>query len=174
MKKIVFACMCVVALAACKQKFGQNTYGAGEVGISRAVEFGTIQSVREVNIKGKSSGTGLLLGGGAGAGGGAYAGKGSGKSWATAGGAVAGAALGEAIEQEIQNSNGYDYIILMQSGETKSIVQEKIEGDVVFKRGDKVMLQYCDAGKHQKKCAQSFQRLLPVDSFPPYVKKKRR
>lgn len=170
---VIVAIAGVLALSAC-QKAGQNTYKASEIGVSRAVEFGTVLAVREVDIKGQNSGAGLLVGAGAGAGGGSYVGGGSGKSWATAGAALAGALIGHAIEQEMQNSTGYEYVLEMRTGDTKTIVQEKIEGDPVFKAGDKVMLQYCDAGDYQKKCGtgSDFQRLLPVDKFPSAGKKK--
>lgn len=175
MKKLILVCASVAVLVGC-QKPGQNTYKAGEVGVSRAVEFGTVQNRREVAIQGKNSGTGMLLGAGVGAGGGSYVGNGSGSDWAMAGAAVAGAVAGHLIEQEMQDSTGYEYVVRMQSGKTKTIVQENIEGDVVFKRGDKVMLQYCDSGEYQRKCAPGgeFQRLLPVDEFPPYERKKRK
>lgn len=172
MKKILIALALVCGLSACVAKQGQDVYKPGEVGVSRAVEFGTVIGVRQVKIAADNKGTGALLGGGTGAGLGSYGGDGSGSAWAAVGGAIAGAVIGNAIEEEVGSSEGYEYTLEMRDGDIKTIVQEAIEGDRVFKAGDKVMLQYCDAGKHNSKCkpekwkSKDFQRLLPVDKFP--------
>lgn len=172
---ITMLAMCAVLLSGCKERPGQNTYNANEVGVSRAVEFGTVLNVREVNIQGDSSGTGTLLGAGAGAATGSAIGKGSGKGWATIGVALVGAIAGNAVEQEINNRKGLEYVVQLQSGETKTIVQEEHEGDIVFREGDNVMVQYCDAGDKARKCTdgKSYQRLFPVKKLPAYTKKRR-
>lgn len=174
MKHIVLALgICAIALTGCKERQGQNTYNASEVGVSRAVEFGTILNVREVQITGENSGTGTLLGAGIGAGGGSYVGNGSGQAWATAGAAILGAVAGHYAEQELNDRKALEYVVNLQSGETKTIVQEIKEGEAVFKPGDNVMVQYCDAGQNSRKCAdgKDYQRLLPVAKLPVYKKK---
>jgi outer membrane lipoprotein SlyB len=156
-------------LSACVQKPGQDVYKAGEVGVSHAVEFGTVLNVREVKITADNHGEGALAGAGAGAGGGSYAGGGSGSAWAAAGGAIAGAIIGNSIQENVGAGTGYEYTLEMRNGDVKTIVQQQIEGEKPFKPGDKVMLQYCDAGnEHVKRCAagKDFQRLLPVTRFP--------
>lgn len=174
------ACIVIAfMLSGCVQKPGQDVYQASEIGVSRAVEFGTVIVVREVQIIDDKKGTGALLGAGVGGGAASYTGGGSGRTWAIVGGAIVGAIVGNAIEEQAGKRTGYEYTVSMLDGETKIIVQEKIEGDVVFKPGDKVMLQYCDAGKYNKKCTPDakdpqFQRLLPVDEFPPEIKKSKR
>lgn len=175
-KKITFLASVVtlLVLSACTQKPGQDVYRAGEVGKSRAVEFGTVLNVRDVMIAADNHGGGALLGAGAGAGGASYIGNRSGSTWAAAGGAIIGGLIGNAIQEEVGKSEGYEYTLEMLNGDVKTIVQEKIEGDKVFKAGDKVMLQYCDAGnEHVKRCAdgKDFQRLLPVQKFPSKAKK---
>ncbi len=170
MKKYV-AIAAILLLAACVQKPGQDVYKAGEVGVSRAVEFGTVLNVREVEIAADNQGGGALLGAGVGGGGGSYAGGGSGSTWAAAGGAIAGALIGNAIQEEVGKSVGYEYTLEMLNGDIKMIVLEKVEGEKMFKSGDKVMLQQCDTGDYNKKCSpeaknQKYQRLLPVDKFP--------
>lgn len=164
-------------LTACAQNQGQSNYHSSEIGVSRKVEFGTVINVREVKITNTDEhGTGALLGAGAGAGAGSAIGNGSGNTWAIIGGALAGALVGSAVEQEVRNSQGYEYTLAMRDGDTKTITLEKIQGDQIFKPGDKVMLQRCDAGKDTKKCnaASQFQRLLPVSQFPPEPEKKKR
>jgi outer membrane lipoprotein SlyB len=175
MNKII-AVLAVTLLTACVQKPGQDVYKAGEVGVSRAVEYGTVLEVRDVVIAADNKGAGTLLGAGAGAGGGSYVGNGSGSGWAMAGGAIAGAVIGNAIQEEIGKSSGYEYTLKTLDGDIKTIVQPHIEGDKVFKPGDKVRMETCDAGEHFKKCYpetknRQYQRLLPVDKFPTMAAK---
>lgn len=75
------------------QRPSQNVYNYDEVGKSSAVSFGTVISSRQVDIIGKNTGAGAVVGAGAGAGAGSYAGSGSGEAWAIAGGALAGAII---------------------------------------------------------------------------------
>jgi len=159
-------------------KQGQNIYKSDEVGRSRTTEFGTVLNVREVDIVGKNSDKGMLLGGATGAGAGSYIGKGDGNVWATAGAAIAGAVAGNAIEQAIHDRKGWEYVVTMQSGETKTIVQEQHEEDKVFKPGQHVMIQYCDSSEHNKRCndggANVYQRVIGVAKLPPYAQRVKR
>ena len=171
----LFSVCVMLSTAACAPKDSQRQYQEGEVGISHAVEFGTILNMREVAIATKNTNIGTLGGGAVGAGLGSYAGSGSGTSWATAGGALVGAVAGYYAEQAMGDRTGYEYVVQLQSGEVKTIVQEKAEGDVVFNAGDTVMLQYVDVGDHGKKREEAgYQRLLPIKKLPPYVKTKRK
>lgn len=166
----------LLAVTACAPKAGQNVYKEGEIGKSRAVEFGTVLNKREIEIIGKDSGIGTLGGAGVGAGAGSYVGGGSGNAWATAGAAVAGAVMGTLAERELNKRVGYEYIVNMQDGETKTITQEQHEGDAVIKVGQHVMLQYCDRGDQGRQCTEGsdYQRLMPVEKLPVYAKKKRK
>jgi outer membrane lipoprotein SlyB len=171
MKKYCIVIAAVLSLAGCKQKPGQDVYKAGEVGVSRAVEFGTVLNVREVKVAADNHNEGALLGAGVGAGSGSYVGNGSGSGWAMAGGAIAGALIGNAIQEEAGADVGYEYTLEMRNGDVKTIVQTKLEGEKAFKPGDKVMLQTCDAGDNYRKCNpdsqnRQYQRLLPVSKFP--------
>lgn len=175
MKKII-AVISVFFLAACEQKQGQDVYKANELGVSRAVEYGTIIDVREVEIAAEK-GPSTLIGAGVGGGSGSYVGGGSGQTWATVGGAVAGAIIGSAIENELGKSKGYEYTIEMRDGDIKTIVLPEREGDRVFKSGDKVRMESCDTGDHYRKCYaeqknRQYQRLQLVSKFPSVTKNK--
>lgn len=175
MKRSAVLFACILALTGCKERPGQNDYSEAEAGMSRSVQFGTVLNVREVTIHDKNTGTGALVGGAAGAGAGSAIGQGSGKGWAIIGTAIAGAIIGSVAEDSVNQHQGLEYVVQLQSGEVKTIVQEVGEGDVIFAAGDKVMLQYCDGGEKSRKCADAqYQRLLPVKKLPPYVKKKKR
>lgn len=160
-------------LSSCAEKLSSDRYDSSELGVSRAVEFGTILNVREVNVTRTAQGAGALGGGAVGAGVGSYGGGGSGSNWATAGGAILGAVIGNEIDKELRNTKGNEYVLQMLDGDVKTIVLEKTEENVVFKAGDKVMLQYCDAGEYARKCKAGgqYQRLIPVQKFPKLVRK---
>jgi outer membrane lipoprotein SlyB len=168
MKKYFATVAIILALTACKELPNQTTYSAKEVGVARSITLATVQSVREVPIIAKPTDTGMLLGAGAGAGGGSYVG-GDAQPWAIAGGAVLGAVAGYVAEQNITDRTGLEYILSMDNGEIKTITQEKAEGDVIFKKGDRVLLQSCDAGDSYRRCAagSDYQRLLPTDIAAP-------
>ena len=150
----------LAALAACSQP-GQNRYGYQDVGQATALEFGTIVSVRKVDIQGQNTGTGALVGGLAGMGGGAYVGNGTGSLWAAAAGALAGAVIGGIAEQAASDHQGYEYVIVLKNGRTVSMVQNAVEGDEVLHKGQRVAVQ--ESG--------SYMRVLPADSLPESIKR---
>ena len=177
MKRLVSLISIVLLLANCAPRPDQNRYVEGEVGVSRSVEFGTVLNKREVDITSKNSEVGELGGAVVGGGAGSYLGNGSGSVWTAAGGAIAGAVAGYYAEHALYDRKGYEYVVQMQSGEVKTIVQEQGEKDEIIKPHDHVMLQYCDAGDKSMKCSANsngYQRLFKVSKLPPYVKKKRK
>ncbi len=179
MVRLLMMYVCIALLSGCVQKPSEMRYEEGEVGKSFAVEFGTVASVREVQIYKKNRQAGTMLGAGTGFGGGSYVGDGTGNVWAEAGGAIAGAVVGGMIEDELSGAVGHEYMLHMRDGTIKTIVQEVSDENPLLVSGDKVMLRYCDAGNvHVRRCAagSEFQRLTKVDSFPPELeqKKKRR
>ena len=174
MKRITALIACLCVLNACQQRPDQNDYSESEAGISRSVQFGTVLNTREITLHDKASGGGALIGGATGAGVGSAFGNGSGQGWAILAGAIIGAVAGNVVEEENSDHQGLEYVVQLQSGDVKTIAQEVNEGDIVFKAGDKVMLQYCDGGDKSHKCAdKQYQRLLPVKKLPPYVRKKK-
>lgn len=175
-RTILLLSVATFALTACKEMPGRDKYRAGEVGVSRAIEFGRVLNVREVDIVDDGKEGGALLGAGGGAIAGSTMGKGNGSTWAALGGAVVGAVAGHYAQHAINDRTGLEYTIEMQSGEVKTIVQEKEEGVKPVAVGKPVMLQYCDAGNHAGKCREGrdYQRVIAVAKLPPYVKVKRK
>lgn len=163
MKKLMVLALCApLCLAACAKTPDQNRYNYNEVGQSIITEFVTIVSVKEVDITGRNTGVGGLAGGAAGGvAAGSYIGNGSGSGWAAAGGAVAGAVIGAAIEQEMANRKGFEYIVVTENKKTKTIVQNQSPTDKVFAPGEEAIMQIKG----------SYQRLIPVDNLPETVKK---
>ncbi len=160
MKKLLIA-LCFTTLAACAPNPGQNEYNYNEVGQSVVVDFARVVSVKKVHIHGRNTGTGALAGAGAGAVGGYQVGNGNGQVAATLGGAIIGAVAGAVVEQQLANQTGYSYVVVTEHGDTKTIVQYQNPEDVVFRKGDRVMLQ----------TKGTYQRLLPTDDLPDQIKR---
>ncbi len=164
--------LCALSLSAC-DKQNQGRYNESDVGVAKVIQFGRVVSARKILITGPKSAAGTEAGavGGAVAGGAA----GSGDVWATLGGALAGATLGTVAEREIQNRDGIEYIVAIDHGRTLSIAQNLGPDDVVFRPGDRVMVQQCEAGTFYKKCAEGgYQRVLPVGDVEEKVKAARK
>lgn len=160
MKPYFILAFSMLLLASCAKGPSQNQYMAGEVGISRIVEFGTIITARQIGITGKNSGTGALVGAGIGAGAGSYV-HGDGQGWAVAGGLLAGAVAGAAAEQAAADRQGMEYVVTTEKGVTKTVVQNMEKGDVILRPGDRVMVQ----------TSGSYQRVLPASAMPTSIKR---
>jgi outer membrane lipoprotein SlyB len=145
-------------LAGCA-KPGQNTYGYREVGQAVTVDFATVVQARPVEIKGPNTGAGAVLGGAAGAALGSQIGKGSGSVAAGVIGGLLGLAAGAAAEQSIQDQVGIEYTVTTTAGVTKTVVQYQNKNDVVFRPGDRVMVQ----------TGGNFMRVLPADQLPTEI-----
>jgi len=160
MKKIIAVFTSLALLSACAPKPGQNQYYAGEVGQATEVEYERVVAVKKVKIQNES--TGLGAGGGAVAGGvaGAQFGNGDGKAAAVIVGAIIGALAGAAAEQELQNQVGYQYTVVTRNKKTKTIVQNQNSDDVVFRKGDRVIIQ----------TQGNFHRVMATDDLPEEIR----
>ena len=148
-------------VAGCAQRPSQNVYNYDEVGKSSAVSFGTVVSRREIDITGKNTGAGALIGGAAGAGAASYIGSGDGTAWAVAGGALAGAVIGALAEQSAADRKGVEYVVVLESGVTLTIAQDVGEKDVLLNPGDRVIVQ--NSG--------GYQRVLPAANLPTQIER---
>ena len=158
-RKLVIAGVCAALLlpiAGCAKNPSQKVYDHSEVGKSVAVSFGTIISLREVDINGKNTGTGAVIGGAVGAGAGSYIGSGSGSIWVAAAGLVVGAAVGALAEQAAADRKGMEYTVILKSGVVMTVVQEVVAGDIQLAQGDRVIVQ--NSG--------GYQRVLPASNLP--------
>lgn len=157
--KIRNALLITFALAGCVKNPGQNQYNYNEVGQSTVVEFATVVSVKPVDITGRNTGAGAQAGAIAGGVGGYQVGNGNGQLAGAVAGAVVGAVAGHALEQAAANQKGYQYVVVTEHKETKTIVQYQDERDVVFKKGSRVMVQ----------TSGSYQRVIPTDDLPDQI-----
>jgi len=120
-----------------------------------------VVKVRQIQIQGRSTGLGASAGMIGGSAAGYQFGNGGGQLGAVIAGLVIGGVVGAIAENEAQKSQGYEYIVVTEKKKTKSIVQYQAEGDVVFKKGDRVMVQ----------TSGTFQRVMPTDDLPDSVSK---
>ena len=88
---------------------------------SECANCGTVESVHEVKVEGKSTGLGAV--GGAVAGGllGNQFGSGKGKTAMTVAGAVGGGFAGNAIEKNVRSETAYDVKVRMQDGSLRTV-----------------------------------------------------
>lgn len=120
--KIAFVFSAVIILAGCARDLSSNVY-TSDATLSLTME-GSIISVRPVTIKNSDelgqNKTGAFAGGALGAAAGSTAGDGSGKVVAVVGGAVAGAIIGAITEDKLGVSQGYEYIVKLDTSKMKS------------------------------------------------------
>lgn len=138
----------LIAVIGCAPMPGQNRYNMADVGKNVELEEARVLRVKEVDIIGEKTGVGAAAGAGAGMVAGSHIGDGRGQLLGIIAGAVIGSIAGGIAEQELQNMKGYEYRVKTKSGKVKSIVQHQNKDDVVFKKGDKVLVQ--TSGQYQR------------------------
>lgn len=149
-----------LSLAAC-QRPGQNTYSYAEVGRASLVNFGTVLAVREVNVQGKNTGAGGLVGAAGGGIAGSQFGRSGGNAAATLAGVAVGAVAGALAEQAMSNRTALEYTVILENGVTMTIVQDHNEGEQQLPPGSRVMVQVTGGT----------QRVLPATNIPTEVKR---
>ena len=159
-KTCIIIGLTAIALSGCAKNPGQNQYSYKEVGKSTVVEFAQVVAVKPVDITGRNTGAGAEAGALAGGVGGYQVGNGNGQLGGMVAGAVLGAVVGSAAEQAAADQKGYEYTVATEHKEVKTIVQYQNKEDVVFKAGDRVMVQ----------TSGTYQRVLPTDNMPSDVK----
>jgi outer membrane lipoprotein SlyB len=160
-RRAAFAVLCGVVglvLSGCQQS-GQSRYSYQEVGRSTVIEFGTVLSVRPIDITGQNTGTGALAGAAGGGVAGSAIGRGVGNAGAIVGGVLIGAAVGALVEQGLADRSGLEYTIVLANGKTITIPQEHKKEDRVFNSGERVMVQ----------ASGIYQRVLPADNIPTEI-----
>ena len=132
---IVLAAVGLALLSGCASSLSSGAYSRDSARQMQTVYYGTVQSVRTVQIEGTK--TPIGAGAGAVSGGilGSQVGGGTGRSLATVGGVVLGGLAGAAAEEGITRQPGYEITVRLDNGRTVSIVQA---ADVSFQPGDRV------------------------------------
>ena len=131
MKKILVITLLV---AGCATQ-GAHDYTQSEVRATQTVAYGTVESVRPVKIQADSAVVGTVAGAALGGLLGNQVGHGGGRAAATVIGAVAGGFAGNAVERHVNQEDGQEIVIRLESGSTIGIVQPGSQG---FAAGQRV------------------------------------
>jgi len=135
--RLAIVSLALLFLAGCVSSMSGSAYSRGEARQAMDVQYGTVQSVRNVMIEGTKTpigaGAGAIAGGILGSG----IGGGRGRSLATVGGAVAGGLAGAAIEEGVTRQQGLEITVRLDNGRTISVVQA---ADQMFSPGERVQV----------------------------------
>lgn len=130
-------------LTGCMSNLSGDVYSRDEARRVQTVRYGTIESLRPVQIEGTKTpigaGAGAIVGGIAGSG----VGGGRGSAVASVIGAVAGGALGAAAEEGITRTQGVEITVREDDGLTRAYVQQ-VEPNQVFRVGQRVRILTVD------------------------------
>ncbi|NHB95522.1 glycine zipper 2TM domain-containing protein [Photorhabdus stackebrandtii] len=141
-KHFLVSAVAVASLSGCvnTDSLSGDTYTAGQAKQVQTISYGTVVSVRPVNIQAGSNENVLGAIGGAVLGGlvGNTIGGGSGNTLATAAGAVAGGVAGQNIQGALNTTKGVELEIRRDSGESIIVVQK--QGKTVFSKGQRVRI----------------------------------
>lgn len=142
------ACSLMVLLGGCARQISPNVYSEASVGETSQTFRGKIINAREVAIEGKEkldqNAAGLIGGGLAGGLLGNQFGKGTGNLAVTGIGAAAGAIGGAFLQKELEKQNAIEYVIQLQDGTLRTIVQGP---EPRFQVGQNVLLLVYHAGR---------------------------
>lgn len=142
LKRLIVIALAGVTLAGCANTstLSGDVYSANQAKQAQDVAYGTIVSIKAVQIQAGNDANVIGTIGGAVIGGmlGNTVGGGTGRNLATAAGAVVGGVAGNAIENTVNRTNGVQMVIRKDDG--KSIVVVQKNGDKPFSQGQRVML----------------------------------
>lgn len=117
----------VLLVGGCARQISSETYSASHVGETSTSYPGVIISARNVVVEDQEylqdNTLGIVGGGVGGALIGSQIGKGTGNTVAAIGGALAGATAGAFAEKALKKQNAVEYIVALENGESKSVVQ---------------------------------------------------
>ncbi|MES2296508.1 MAG: glycine zipper 2TM domain-containing protein [Pseudomonadota bacterium] len=137
--KALIAVSLVSVLAGCAvAPHSASVYTGYQTQNEQSVRMATVESIRDVTIVNRNSGTGTMAGaalGGIAAG--SNVGGGNGSVAAGIVGAVAGGLIGQSVEANMNNRRGYEITVKLDNGELRAITQE---ADELFRPGERVRL----------------------------------
>lgn len=142
-KRSVYFCgICAVfalLLAGCAKNYSPDNYGPGGMQQANKVDRAVVHSLREVDVNDPSLGLGAAGGAAAGGIAGSQIGNGSGNAAAVLGGAIVGGVIGHLIEQEVNATKAFEYILEKSNGDLMTLAQKQ---DVPLAVGSHVLILY--------------------------------
>lgn len=129
----------VASLAGCAQPgLGGGNYTRGQVRGEQTVRLGTVETVRDVTIDARDTGTGTMAGAAIGGVAGSTVGGGyRANAIGAIAGAVVGGIIGNAVEKNNNDRKGVEVTVRLEGGKLIAITQEK---DEEFRVGDRVRI----------------------------------
>lgn len=140
-KRLIVVAIAAVTLAGCaNESMSGDVYSSSQAKQIQTVTFGTLVSVRPVQIQGDESSNTIGAVGGAVLGGllGNTIGGGTGRTLATAAGAVAGGVAGNSVGELAGRTSGYELEIRTDNKENIVVVQKA--GNTKFSPGQRVRM----------------------------------
>lgn len=126
----------LLLLGGCAQGLGGGAYSRTEARRAMTVQFGTVESVRAVQLEGTKTPIGSVAGAAVGGIAGSSVGGGRGAAAAAVIGAVAGGVAGAAIEEGATRTRGVEVTVRLDGGQFLAVVQAD-EGEA-FRAGERV------------------------------------
>ncbi|MCM8564198.1 glycine zipper 2TM domain-containing protein [Thauera linaloolentis] len=126
----------LLVLGGCAQGLGGGTYSRTEARRAMTVQFGTVESIRGVQLEGTKTPIGSVAGAAVGGIAGSSIGGGRGAAAAAVLGAVAGGVAGAAIEEGATRTQGVEVTVRLDNGQFLAVVQAD-EGEA-FRAGERV------------------------------------
>lgn len=127
-----------LVMGGCAAGLGGGTYQRGEARRAMTVQFGTVESVRQVMLEGTKTPIGAGAGAAVGGIAGSNVGRGSGAAVGAILGAVAGGMAGAAVEEGVTRRQGVEVTVRLDGGSYLAVVQE--DGGEQFRTGERVRL----------------------------------
>ena len=130
------AVLALLVLGGCAQGLGGGAYSRTEARRAMLVQFGTIESVRGVQLEGTKTPIGSVAGAAVGGIAGSSVGGGRGSAVAAVLGAVAGGVAGSALEEGATRTPGVEVTVRLDNGQYLAVVQA--DGGESFRAGERV------------------------------------
>jgi outer membrane lipoprotein SlyB len=131
----------VFIIGGCSRNISSSSYDAQTLGSASSTYHCTVINVRKVKVEEgerlEDNKTGGIMGAIAGGALGSAMGGGRGRVVTTAAGALAGAAAGAYAEKSLKSQEAFEYVVELQSGEMKTVVQGT---DVILAPGQAALL----------------------------------
>lgn len=137
MKKTPILTLCLIAsiMAGCAAPRSGEVYSREQALQQMYVQYGVVESVREVKLEGTNTGVGTLAGAAIGGVAGSSVGAGKGNIVGAIAGAVIGGIAGSAIEEGTTHKNALEITVRLENDRIIAVVQEGAES---FRVGDRV------------------------------------
>jgi len=140
---VLFLVLASGLLTSCVSSRSAQVYSRDQALQEMRVNYGTVQSVRSVQMEGTQSGVGAVAGGVTGGVLGSMVGGGRGQVLGAVVGALGGAGVGALAEEGVTKKNALEITVELDTGEVLSVVQE---ADLQFSPGERVRVLRANDG----------------------------